>query len=295
VFSVRKNLYDALTHMRSDTESRVLWIDALCIDQSDGQERNHQVQLMGDIYHSARQVIVWLGVAAEDSDLAMNLKTKVRDFKIPTMEEILEIVEIEALVKLWNRSYWYRVWIRQEIQLAQIYTVYCGSKFLTEKDMDILFALVGSWPTGRDRYMNEHSERLAVLFKQLDRGIVKEHIFLRHMPNSMTSLHRLISSSLQLNCVSSEPRDYVYAFLGLASDCKSGELLCDYQKPLVEIYLDAIRVICLPQPWQRSVSWVRVADDLANRMGIVVDDSLQRLRFEAVSESRASSEKAPTE
>ncbi|KAF3014751.1 hypothetical protein E8E14_009779 [Neopestalotiopsis sp. 37M] len=57
---VRRNLADALAALRGQS-SRLLWNDALCIDQTSDPERSHQVQLMGDIYRHASTVFVWLG------------------------------------------------------------------------------------------------------------------------------------------------------------------------------------------------------------------------------------------
>lgn len=59
---VRENLRDFLEIFReSDENASLLWIDQICIDQGNDQERNHQVQLMGDIYANAAKVVVWLG------------------------------------------------------------------------------------------------------------------------------------------------------------------------------------------------------------------------------------------
>ena len=60
-FGVRWNLYCALRQLRLPEKTRVLWVDAVCIDQTDNQERNHQVTLMRMIYTQANRVIVWLG------------------------------------------------------------------------------------------------------------------------------------------------------------------------------------------------------------------------------------------
>ena len=46
-------------------ERQSIWIDAICIDQTNQRERNLQVNLMGEIYHRARAVVVWLGDAEE--------------------------------------------------------------------------------------------------------------------------------------------------------------------------------------------------------------------------------------
>lgn len=63
-----KNLYSALLHIRQVFGSTVLWIDAICINQSNIQERNHQVQLLSDIFATASRVIAWLGTAIEEGD-----------------------------------------------------------------------------------------------------------------------------------------------------------------------------------------------------------------------------------
>lgn len=59
-FLVRRNLADALAALRI-SEPRVLWVDALCINQQDTAERNHQVGMMAGIFRRAERVLVWLG------------------------------------------------------------------------------------------------------------------------------------------------------------------------------------------------------------------------------------------
>lgn len=59
---VRRNLFDALHHLRGTLE-RQLWIDAICIDQNNIAERNHQVKQMRSIYENAEKVVIWLGRA----------------------------------------------------------------------------------------------------------------------------------------------------------------------------------------------------------------------------------------
>lgn len=67
VLGVTKNCYDALFHLRQRFRRRVLWVDAICIDQHDNdentRERNHQVKFMSEIYAKAVRVLVWLGCA----------------------------------------------------------------------------------------------------------------------------------------------------------------------------------------------------------------------------------------
>lgn len=72
-YHVRDNLWQFLDVARDKFENKWLWIDALCIDQENVGERNHQVQLMRDIFSGALKVVSWLGSAAEESDAFMEL------------------------------------------------------------------------------------------------------------------------------------------------------------------------------------------------------------------------------
>jgi len=69
--AVTPNLWIALDHLRSDDADLILWVDAICINQADLEERTQQVQLMGDIYAGSTRTIAWLGPAAESSDVAI--------------------------------------------------------------------------------------------------------------------------------------------------------------------------------------------------------------------------------
>jgi hypothetical protein len=60
---ISTNLAIALKYLRSECEHRMLWIDALCINQEDIQERNIEVKRMGEIYTRARKTLIWLGEA----------------------------------------------------------------------------------------------------------------------------------------------------------------------------------------------------------------------------------------
>ena len=64
---ITTNLYRALRRIRNDTEVRVLWADALCINQNDSRERSHQVSLMKDIYSSTQEAILFIGDHKSDS------------------------------------------------------------------------------------------------------------------------------------------------------------------------------------------------------------------------------------
>jgi hypothetical protein len=68
---ISRNLLVALEHLRLRKKPRLLWIDAICINQDDIPERSEQVNKMGSIYSKARRVVLWLGEEADDSTLAL--------------------------------------------------------------------------------------------------------------------------------------------------------------------------------------------------------------------------------
>ncbi|CAO1599252.1 hypothetical protein XANCAGTX0491_002988 [Xanthoria calcicola] len=70
---VTRDLALALRYLRLPHLTRTLWIDVICIDQQNLEERGHQVKRTGDVYHTARQVIIWLGPATDDSALAVGV------------------------------------------------------------------------------------------------------------------------------------------------------------------------------------------------------------------------------
>ena len=69
--SVTRNIREALPYLRDAKKPRVLWIDAICVNQKDLEERSSQVRRMAWIYSKAKRVIVWLGPASTDSHIAL--------------------------------------------------------------------------------------------------------------------------------------------------------------------------------------------------------------------------------
>ncbi|RFU32475.1 hypothetical protein B7463_g3877, partial [Scytalidium lignicola] len=73
---ITSNLEVALRHLRHPSEKRVMWIDAICINQADNEERSSQVGFMSQIYSHAKLVVVWIGPQDETSDRAINFLKK---------------------------------------------------------------------------------------------------------------------------------------------------------------------------------------------------------------------------
>ncbi|KAH6682463.1 heterokaryon incompatibility protein-domain-containing protein [Halenospora varia] len=86
---VTVNCQQALQHIRHSHKARIMWVDAICIDQSSIPERNQQVPLMGRIYRQASSVLIWLGAEAGQSDFAMTLLLRLKELRLKHERQIL--------------------------------------------------------------------------------------------------------------------------------------------------------------------------------------------------------------
>lgn len=184
LMKVTSSLHDALRRLQKSTGTRLIWCDAICIDQCHDEEKSWQIQKMRDIYARAAQVVVWLGPANNDSGLAMQTlasgyrsyrKTQPyqklgqiqQDFPPPaTQSEYLDQLTaaslgvlfgltiksdspiptypIKAVASLLNRAYWGRGWCWQEFCVASKMCIMCGEETLEDGDMAIQIFL-GTW------------------------------------------------------------------------------------------------------------------------------------------------------
>ena len=157
VIPVFDNLFDAPHQLRCHEYycSVSWWIDALCINQADTLERNDQVALMGSIYSAAQTVVVWLGIGGEDLDAYCRFEqslikpmlhlsdeqgqTRMKQYhadddelwgKIGLEKADYPPNEWTKVNAFYQRAWFSRVWIVQEVALAKEIEVQCGSKGL---------------------------------------------------------------------------------------------------------------------------------------------------------------------
>ncbi|CZR70018.1 uncharacterized protein PAC_19919 [Phialocephala subalpina] len=114
---------------------KLFWIDAICINQSDINERNHQVGLMKRIYATAADVYIWLGREGDNSGLAMDFVAKKGAQNLrakgPGYHPLWTKKVGRALGELCDRPYWRRMWIIQEIIHAEQITTRNGQRIIT--------------------------------------------------------------------------------------------------------------------------------------------------------------------
>ncbi|KAE8408440.1 heterokaryon incompatibility protein-domain-containing protein [Aspergillus pseudonomiae] len=140
IFPVTRNLYAALLHLRNHQFERMLWVDAICINQSDTDEKEKQIPFMRTIYAQASCVIVWLGEARDYSDEAFekirfleedSLKhPSVSDGGMTDVSRLFTgrspVVEDYACSMLLQRNWFCRIWVLQEVGVARHISVMCG-------------------------------------------------------------------------------------------------------------------------------------------------------------------------
>ncbi|KAK0652352.1 hypothetical protein B0T16DRAFT_387631 [Cercophora newfieldiana] len=139
---VTRELALALKYLRGP-QDRILWIDAICINQEDHEERNHQVQMMALIYNSASRVCVWLGEDSEDSSMAILFVREI--MKLENFDSISEnkdnASKWQSLLLLMQRPWFSRRWVVQEIALARRATIYCGKDELAWENFAVAVEL----------------------------------------------------------------------------------------------------------------------------------------------------------
>jgi hypothetical protein len=229
LFPIQPELANALSRLRLRQLTRVVWADAICINQDDFEERSHQVSLMGSIYPSAIRVVVWLGTADPDhtkrslavvdrvggacEQYARNSKVVSNNEKIgsrfdPSIEEFTPAV-CASLVELFGRPWFLRIWCVQEIRLARNAIVLCGEYAVSWEPLAALLGPIHSGPADI-MYRNQRD-------------------------NLLWTLH----SGCEFK--STDPKDKVYGLLGLVSPRVEAEGIdIDYQKSIGAVYADTV-------------------------------------------------------
>ncbi|PQE12255.1 hypothetical protein CJF31_00000437 [Rutstroemia sp. NJR-2017a BVV2] len=126
LLQVTKNLYSALSHLRDRTFARIIWVDYICINQNDKEEKSRQINLMTRIYGEADRVIVYLGEAADNSDQAIECIRSAADEEPVDLDRSIDEKDQEAVLELLNRPWFQCMWVVQEAALARRILMMCG-------------------------------------------------------------------------------------------------------------------------------------------------------------------------
>ncbi|KAL7803836.1 heterokaryon incompatibility domain-containing protein [Trichoderma afarasin] len=267
--SVGRNLYDALERLRLPDEERVLWIDALCINQADNQEKTQQVRLMGEIYSKAQRVLIWLGnneaIQAGVGKLASwQPDEKHADWKPlkPVFTNVLfyqaqafliwlgfdsainmGVANLEepqspkpfdwsALIPVIQSPWFNRVWCIQELVLASNPLIVTRDSMIS---WDQFARAVLELRTQFDTYRMKAQHR--------DNQSIENFYFLHDMRQKHKKTRRQRHNLLELLFLTrgfqaTDPRDKLFALVGLAGDVLSSdwEVMPNYDLSVAEVY-----------------------------------------------------------
>lgn len=279
LFHTTENLYTALKYLRRTKSAVHLWVDQICINQNDLEEKTQQVILMSEIYQRAWSTIVWLGEEADNSSDAHKTLVAVKDAlqyhfaeEAPSTEDFARLnlppPESQAwhdLGKFMSRSWFRRLWIIQEAVLSHNLNLVCGRRCIPWSGMN-LFAMcmadnyLDSLLAVKESGEGTDSVLGVTRIRMINTMIDSEASF----PKQRTLLSALVEGR---NSQATDARDKVYGIMGLTATA----IRPDYTQPLKAVYaaaahniLDAdpsnfIDLLCCvdhEQPPTDSPSWV---------------------------------------
>ncbi|KAF2187518.1 HET-domain-containing protein [Zopfia rhizophila CBS 207.26] len=240
---VTANLHAALSRLRNHSFERIIWVDAVCIDQENLKERGHQVQLMAKIYSKANRVIVWLGDRADDSDRAVE-EILVAAGKQSTHSPAYKMPQ-QAILALLQRPWFRRIWVLQEVAAARCVRIMCG-------------------PMEIDGYaFCSGLESLTHSYKACPdlRNLIRSVIYLIREANFRPACKTSSSDRVSLDIrplgelvdmfhthEAYDRRDKVYALLGMSSDNPSAAGLSpDYKIPWNQLFQYLVKYLLCQQ------------------------------------------------
>ena len=241
-------------HLRKEVEPRTLWIDAVCINQSDPVDKSVQIPLMRDIYGKAQQTIIWLGASTPLADLALQ-HTPI----LLQMKQVLDEIKDDryynglapkdwkrynlpdpvyepsrwpfylAVSQMWLSAWFSRVWIIQEHVLSRQCQVQFGNNQLTWEQFIAIYELFESLNL-LDPRISEATRWMISNLQETREAYVK---------GEKKSLINWLNTEALLT-KSTDPRDKIFAMCGIASDVSDGKFVVeiDYQKDTARVYLD---------------------------------------------------------
>ena len=244
-FLTTPNLNDALRHLRQEDIAIILWVDQLCINQNDLEEKSQQVLLMSKIYFRAWTTIVWLGKEDDHSneaiDLVLGIGEKLQYYMregTPSVDEIERMSlprpgfpQWAVLRQLLRRPWFRRIWVIQEVVISYDVTFQCGFKNFSWGDLtmfvrcmieqDLIQYLGTPEDVGPGYQHVDHIARMKTY-----------HESFQHQPDLLTVL---VDGRTAL---ATDSRDKVFAVMGMSAT----QICPDYTKKISDLYLEVAQV-----------------------------------------------------
>jgi hypothetical protein len=250
-YNIRDNLFDFLKAFGASElgqQNHYLWIDQLSIDQSNTNERGHQVKQMGDIYRNGESVISWLDTSCYDA------------FRDVATGSLNHDQMCAHMATIFSNRYFSRLWVVQEFLLAEHIQFMCGDVWI---DGEVL-----------KKHMCTFDEQLYTSSFQFG----AKHLFLSRSiyrtggkPENGLSLFFVLAMHSLLEC--EDIRDKVYGLLSIV-DASYNVPEINYNKSAEQVYLDTIRIF--------------LTEGQTNELGPIINYSLVLSRFLSLSDKNHS-------
>ncbi|KAH6718248.1 heterokaryon incompatibility protein-domain-containing protein [Leptodontidium sp. MPI-SDFR-AT-0119] len=227
-FRVREDLYTALCRLRQRQTSRILWVDFICIDQSNRAEIYNQMSRLGDIYVKAESVAVYLGEGTMATDQAMDYLTQIEERGISQIPPRgVDDLMLEGFQDILSRPWFQRSWIIQDAFYVRAAVVHCGSKAVSSKTF---IRAPGLLP--------DEIDPLSQQFLNLMPGSRRDD-----QPASKIQLHDLLHRFRHAQAT--DPRDKIYALLGMVDNGYSKSvILPDYSMSQKDLMRTVLAYLC---------------------------------------------------
>jgi hypothetical protein len=243
------NLFSALVRLRRRDVPRMLWVDAICINQKNDVEKTHQLALMSRIYKEAVRVVVWLGPgfwnmghglaklkeilqygrddqpqnAQENSQNVLTFDSeedKSMDWYHIPSRSAFRIGLSRAL----SRDWWNRLWVVQEITLSREAVLYCGNRRISWPSTGEIAKVVQKMGT-EGELLNSSSGPNAV---DNAKEYLRSLLILQQNYLMGTRPHLLELLELFKNRLCTDPRDRIFSLLALADESDAAFNRADY-------------------------------------------------------------------
>lgn len=241
ILPIGPNLHSALVHLRLEDESRVIWADAICINQSDLAERSQQVSIMGKIYSSATKTVIWLGSLTEDlsgvlSEWKMIVEHVMAQDESLASKKRSNFVPQKSVMKalrILSHPWWSRVWVVQEFALSKSVVVHCGSDCISWEDLliGVVAVMQNDWVRASTMgFLNPHTYDMFLTFIMIQ-DVIKQEV--------ENPYHRLTDLLAFLHGRhATDPRDHIYASLGMLGDYDYG-IVPDYTSSVTDVFINS--------------------------------------------------------
>lgn len=252
---VTVSLHGALAALRHQERDVLVWVNSLSIDQQNKDELSRQVQLMSLIYGKATSVAIWLGPDYDDSSKASRLMEIIVD-NATSDGYIRSLIadrnnrrDFAALVSLFERDYWKRLWVVQEVYVPkpEKITVYCGDSSLQwdiyRSASDVLRrhkhyideVFPGTQDHSEGRRKSQQQYTFAQVFTYLGPASLYDGNIRDFGQQPLLDVMRVCREKLTAN-----PLDKVYGILGLLPNNVCRDFPVDYKLSVKELYIDVV-------------------------------------------------------